>query len=57
LYHHEVLISEMGSKFDSGHPLQLQKCEREVQESVAGMTDIMKELIQLKLARYMPLSM
>jgi hypothetical protein len=37
--------------------LQLQKCEREVQESVAGMTDIMKELIQLKLARYMPLSM
>ncbi|KAH6665007.1 cutinase transcription factor 1 beta [Halenospora varia] len=57
LYHHEVLLSEMGSNPDSGHPLQLQRCEREVQESVASMTDIMKELIQLKLARYMPLTM
>jgi hypothetical protein len=56
LCHHEVLLSEMAPN-PNAYPVQLHRSKEELQESVACMTDIMKELLQLKLLKYMPLSM
>lgn len=56
LCHHEILLLETGSKPDSSYPGQLHRSKRELREAVTSMTDIMKELLQLRLVRYLPLA-
>ncbi|PQM43872.1 hypothetical protein VE01_10768 [Pseudogymnoascus verrucosus] len=56
LCHHEILLLEMDSKSDTSYPRQLHKTKRELQEAVTFLADITKELLQLKLVRYLPVS-
>jgi hypothetical protein len=52
-----MLLFETRASPDSGYLVPLKDSKLDLQESVACMADIMKELVQLKLAKYMPLSM
>jgi hypothetical protein len=56
LCHHELLISKMGCKPPSRYPVQLHRIKADLQEAATGTTDIMKELLQLRLVKYLPIS-
>jgi hypothetical protein len=56
LNHHELLVSKIGCKTPSRYPVQLYRIKADLQEAATGVTDIMKELLQLRLVKFLPIS-
>ena len=59
LCNHEVLLAATG--LSSGGPgssglAQLYNTRRQIEDAINGVSDILKEIVQLKLAKYMPIS-
>lgn len=52
----DLLTSTMVVKPLSTSPAQLHRNKDELMESSTGITDIMKELLQLRLIKYLPIS-
>ena len=56
LCHHELFISKLGFKTPSRYPAQPYRIKADLQGAATGVTDIMKELLQLKLVKFLPIS-
>lgn len=56
LYHHEALVLAMKPTTSGGRWNIMCRSKRQVEEAASAITDILKELIQLKLTRYLPIS-
>ena len=59
LCNHEVLLATMGmSSGSSGSSglAQIYNTRRQIEDAIAGVTENLKEVVQLKLAKYMPIS-
>lgn len=56
LCHHEVLHWDTPSTTDAGYRVQLLTIKKELQESIAAITENTKEVILLKLGKYLPIS-
>jgi hypothetical protein len=56
LYNHEVLISATSFTPARTSRAQILQTKTKLEEATAGVTENLKELVQLKLAKYMPVS-
>lgn len=58
LCHHELLVSKAGhnSPNDNLAQGQLHRIKSTLQHEATSIADIMKELLQLKLTRYLPIT-
>jgi hypothetical protein len=56
LCHLDLLAAQTGFRSQNASAVQLHRSKEELQESSMGITDIMKELLQLRLIKYLPIS-
>jgi len=56
LYHREILMSAIRPALGGDDFNQISRSKRQVEEAAANITDSLKELVQLKLAKYLPIS-
>jgi hypothetical protein len=56
LCHLDLLAAQRSFQSRNASAVQLHRSKEELQESSMGITDIMKELLQLRLIKYLPIS-